>query len=188
MHIIATDIPDIKLIQPQKHADARGWLAETSSKSAFAAAGLPYGWAQENFVYSRPGGTLRALHFQAPPHAQGKFVTVIRGAIYDVAVDLRKGSPSFGRHVAVRLDRETFTQIWVPVGFAHGYLTLEPDTEVLYRVTTAYAPSSERGIRWNDPGLGIAWPSVPTLTVNARDEAWPLLGDIASPFDYGSDA
>jgi dTDP-4-dehydrorhamnose 3,5-epimerase len=187
MHIITTDIPDVKLIRPQKHSDSRGWLAETSRRSAFAAAGVPYDWAQENFVHSRASGTLRALHFQAPPEAQGKFLTVVRGAIYDVALDLRRGSPSFGRHVDVQLDSETITQIWIPAGFAHGYLTLEPDTDVLYRVTAPYAPAAERGIRRNDPALGIAWPSAPNLSVNARDEHWPLLAEIVSPFTYGED-
>jgi len=151
-------IPDVKCLVPRVLRDERGAFAETYSRRALAEAGLDVTFVQDNQSVSRAKGVVRGLHFQKPPHAQGKLVRVTRGAIYDVAVDIRHGSPSYGRHVGTVLSAENWAQLWVPVGFAHGFCTLEPETEVIYRVTDYYAPQSDSGIAWDDPALAIAWP------------------------------
>jgi dTDP-4-dehydrorhamnose 3,5-epimerase len=184
MDVSPTEITDIKLLRPRCYADSRGWFAQSWSRAELAEAGIASAWAQENLVHSAPVGTLRGLHFQAPPHAQGKLITLLRGAIFDVAVDIRRGSPSFGHHVAVRLEGEPLTHIWIPPGFAHGYQTLTPDTEVMYRVTAGYAPKFEQGLRWNDPSLGIAWPDVQTPMMKERDRSWPAFAEFTTPFSY----
>jgi dTDP-4-dehydrorhamnose 3,5-epimerase len=171
-------IPEVFLFTPSRHADARGAFVETFSKARLDPETGPLDWVQDNQSRSAKAGTLRGLHLQAPPHAQDKLVRVARGAIFDVAVDVRRGSPTYGRHVSATLSEANGAQIFVPKGFAHGFVTLEPETEVLYKVTHAYAPASERGVLWRDPALAIAWP-VPArdVTLNARDDAWPLLAD-----------
>jgi len=186
MKIVETSLPGICLVEARKFADERGWLAQTWNRASLVDGGIATDWVQENYTHSRFPGTLRGLHFQAPPHAQGKLILVTRGAVYDVAVDIRRGSPNFGRHIGIRLDSAEFVQLWVPGGFAHGYLTLEPDTEVLYHLTAPYAPEAEGGIRWDDPALGIQWPSEPNL-INQRDLAWPLLAELDTPFNYRSE-
>lgn len=158
MQITPTAIPDVKLIRPLKHGDHRGFLSETFSRRAFHGAVTAADFVQENQSHSARSGTLRGLHFQTRPHAQAKLIRVLRGAIWDVALDLREGSSSFGRHVAALLSAENWTQLFIPAGFAHGFCTLEPDTEILYKLTEYYAPECEAGIRWNDPALGIEWP------------------------------
>lgn len=130
---------------------------------------------------------MRGLHFQSPPHAQGKLVRVVRGSILDVAVDIRKGSPSFGRHVAVELSVENWRQLWVPAGFAHGFCTLEENTEVFYKVTDYYAPECDKGIRWDDPQIGIAWPvGAESVVLSDKDRRLPSLADSPSFFTYGA--
>jgi dTDP-4-dehydrorhamnose 3,5-epimerase len=181
MELLATAIQAVKLLRPRIFADQRGWFAEVFNRDAFAAAGLSYDFVQDNQSYSARVGTLRGLHWQDEPHAQAKLVRVVRGAVLDVAVDLRRGSSTFGRHVAVDLSAENRLQLLVPKGFAHGFLTLEPDTEVLYKVDAAYAPAAERGLHYADPDLAIAWPDLPGVRlVSARDRALPLLRELPS--------
>lgn len=171
-------IPGVFLFTPRRHGDARGVFTETFSKATLDPETGSLDWVQDNQSRSTKAGTLRGLHLQAPPHAQDKLVRVVRGAIYDVAVDVRRGSSTFGRHVGAKLTAENGVQIFVPKGFAHGFVTLEPDTEVLYKVTHGYRPDSERGVLWRDPALGIAWPwPTADITVNARDDAFPALAD-----------
>ncbi len=150
-------IPDVKIITPRVFSDARGYFLETWSEAAFTRAGIPDHFVQDNHASSIKPGTVRGLHYQNPPHAQGKLVRVVRGSILDVAVDIRRASYTYGLHVSVVLSADNKQQIWVPVGFAHGYVTLEPDTEVVYKVTDGYAPTAEGGILWNDPALAIDW-------------------------------
>ncbi len=158
MKIEPLAIPDVKLVTPPIFRDDRGFFSEVYNLAAFAAAGIGTAFVQDNHAASRSTSVLRGLHFQIDPAPQGKLIRVARGSIYDVAVDIRHGSPTFGHHVGTILSQENWHQLWVPAGFAHGYCTLEPDTEVIYKVTAAYAPQSERGIAWDDPALGIPWP------------------------------
>src|SRR5207249_3105599 len=158
VEILSLGISGVKLVIPKIHRDARGFLSETYSRRTMDACGISTEFVQDNHSMSAEAGTLRGLHFQAPPHAQGKLVRALRGSIYDVAVDIRIGSPTFGQHVAAVLSAENWTQMWIPVGFAHGFCTLEPDTEVVYKVTDYYAPESDRGLKWDDTALGIEWP------------------------------
>jgi dTDP-4-dehydrorhamnose 3,5-epimerase len=185
MQITETTIPEIKLLTPTRHADERGHFSELYSRRTLAGLGLDFDFVQDNLALSRRPGTVRGLHFQAPPEAQVKLVAVLRGAILDVAVDLRHGSPSFGRHVAVRLEAETGTQLLVPEGFAHGYCTLEPDSLVFYKVTRPYAPQHDHGLSWSDPALGIAWPVSPSAAiVSARDRRLPPLAALPVHFRH----
>jgi dTDP-4-dehydrorhamnose 3,5-epimerase len=168
-----TAIPDVVLISPRLHGDARGFFMETYKRSDFAAAGIDVAFVQEN--HSRSGaGTLRGLHYQREPRAQGKLVRVVRGAIYDVAVDIREGSPTFGKWVAATLSADNRKAIYVPPGFAHGFCVTAEDAEVIYMTTDEYAPELEQGIPWNDPALAIPWP-VANPTLSARDRQWPSL-------------
>jgi len=171
--IIPTAIAGPRVLVPERHGDARGWLAETFSEPALAQAGLPGRFVQENQSYSREAGTLRGLHYQVAPHVQAKLVRVIRGAILDVAVDLRRGSPGFGRHVTAELSAENGRQLFIPGGFAHGFCTLEPETEVLYKLSDVYAPACERGVRFDDPALAIPWPRQWEWTISEKDRHWP---------------
>jgi dTDP-4-dehydrorhamnose 3,5-epimerase len=178
MKIEASALADVLMITPKRFGDARGFFSETYSKPAFADAGLVFEFVQDNHSYSAAPGVVRGLHYQLPPAAQDKLVRVVRGAILDVAVDIRRASPTFGRHVTLRLSAEAWNQALVPVGFAHGFCTLEPDTEVLYKVSAPYAPDLERGVLWNDPDLGIDWPVEPAVAVvSDRDRTHPRLRD-----------
>jgi dTDP-4-dehydrorhamnose 3,5-epimerase len=179
MEVIATAIQDVKLVRPRAFPDERGWFAEVFNRGALADSGLPHDFIQENQAFSPMAGTLRGLHWQAPPFAQSKLVRVARGAALDVAVDLRPGSLTFGRHVAVELSAENRLQLLVPKGFAHGFVTLVPATDVVYKVDAAYAPDHERGIHYADPDLAIAWPDPPGVhLVSARDRALPSLREL----------
>jgi dTDP-4-dehydrorhamnose 3,5-epimerase len=166
--------------------DSRGWFSETFRKKELQGLGLDLDFVQDNHSLSRAPGTLRGIHFQGPPHAQDKLVRCIRGRIFDIAVDLRKESPTYGRWVGVELSADNGSQLLVPAGFGHGFLTLEPDCEVLYKVTDYYAPECDSGVRWNDPDIAVAWPPIacdgPLLS--AKDQALPLLAQFASPFAY----
>jgi dTDP-4-dehydrorhamnose 3,5-epimerase len=187
MKVTPLAIPEVLLIEPARHGDARGFFSEVWKESALAAAGLATRFVQDNHSHSQPVGVLRGLHFQRPPHAQGKLVRVVRGRILDVAVDIREGSATYGRHVAMELSAANWRQLWVPRGFAHGLVTLEPDTEVLYKVDAEYSREADAGIAWDDPALGIAWPlpkGGPTLS--EKDAKAPRLADIPPPFPRGS--
>jgi dTDP-4-dehydrorhamnose 3,5-epimerase len=180
-------IPDVKRIVPKVLADPRGTFAETYSRRALAAAGIDAEFVQDNHSVSKAKGVVRGLHFQLPPHAQGKLVRVVRGAILDVALDLRQGSPTYGRHVSELLSAENGVQLWVPPGFAHGLCTLEPDTEVIYKLTAYYAPDCDRGLQWDDPALAIAWPvAVAEAILSDRDRAHPTLAELGVVFPQSS--
>ena len=177
-------VPDVLLIEPVKHGDERGFFSETYNARVLADAGFTGAFVQDNHSRSPKKGTVRGLHFQAPPFAQDKLLRVTKGAILDVAVDIRRGSPTFGKAVVAELSAENWRQLLVPKGFAHGFQTLTEDCDVLYKVTDYYAPEAEAGLLWNDPALGAAWPDIEAI-INARDAAWPALKDFVSPFTYG---
>jgi dTDP-4-dehydrorhamnose 3,5-epimerase len=185
MEIRYLDVPGPVVIIPKKFQDDRGFLSETYVDPWFRHSIEETSFVQDNHSYSAQAGTIRGIHFQIPPHGQGKLVRVLRGAILDVAIDLRQGSPHFGRHVSAKLSAENWNQLWIPVGFGHGFCTLERDTEVLYKVTSRYHPSSERGIRWDDPDLAIDWGVGPgPVTVTQRDQQFPFLKDTPAYFRY----
>ena len=185
MDIIATAIPEVRIITPARHGDRRGFFCEVYNKRALAEAGIEIDFVQDNHAYSAARGTLRGLHIQAPPAAQTKLVRVARGAILDVVVDCRVGSPSFGRHVAIELSAAAGNQLLCPRGFAHGTLTLEPDTDVLYKVDAYYAPGLDKGVRFDDPDLAIAWPLPPEgLVLSDKDRQLPWFRDLAADFTW----
>lgn len=176
-------IPEVVEITPKRHADSRGHFVEVFRDDLFRQHVADVALLQHNQSLSRQAGTIRGLHYQLPPAAQGKLVRCVRGAILDVAVDIRRSSSTFGQHVAVTLSEEEDSQLWVPAGFAHGFCTLRPDTEVWYGVTHVYSPAHERGILWNDADLGIAWPVAAEAAILApRDTTWPRLGDASDVF------
>lgn len=182
MRLIETDIPDLVILEPRVFQDERGFFMESYNKEMLASYGLEYDFIQDN--HARSGeGVLRGLHFQKPPMDQAKLVRVTRGSVYDVAVDLRKGSPTYGKWAGVTLSADNFLQFLVPRGFAHGYVTLEPDTEFQYKVDNYYAPKLDGGIIWNDPDLAIDWP-VESPTLSAKDRELPTLTEFDSPFVY----
>jgi dTDP-4-dehydrorhamnose 3,5-epimerase len=172
------------LIEPKRFSDDRGFLCETFNAQDLAKAGFAVPFVQDNHTLSVKSGTVRGLHFQTPPHAQDKLIRVIRGSILDVAV--RRGSPTFGQHIAKELSAANWKQLLVPAGFAHGFCTLEPNTEVIYKVTAHYAPHSDMGILWNDPELAIPWPSFAGAELSAKDAVLPLISEIESPFTFDS--
>jgi dTDP-4-dehydrorhamnose 3,5-epimerase len=183
MDVQALAIPDVKLITPKVHRDARGLFCETYRADALTRAGVDITFVQDNYSLSTQKGVVRGLHFQTAPHAQDKLVRVIRGSILDVAVDLRRSSPTYGKHVSAVLSADNWAQLLVPVGFAHAFLTLEPNTEVAYKVSAYYAPECDKGLRWNDPALGIAWPIDPADAIlSEKDQNLPLLKDLAAYF------
>ena len=187
MKITPMAIPEVLLITPARHGDERGWFSETFRQSALDEAGFTGGaFVQDNHVRSTTRGILRGLHFQKPPHAQDKLLRCVRGAIFDVAVDIRKGSPTFGQWVGAELSATNSQQLLVPKGFAHAYCTLTEECEVLYKCTDYYAPHAEGALRWNDPAVAIDWP-LPSdaITTNARDAAAPLLANLDTPFVHG---
>ncbi len=179
MQVIPTEIPEVLLIRPQRHADARGWFTELWNRRRFAEAGIGGDFLQDNLAWSRAAGTLRGLHFQRPPAAQAKLVRCLRGRILDVAVDLRPNAPTYRRHVRVELGEEDGAWIFVPRGFAHGYLTLEPGSAVLYKVDAPYAPELEGGVAFDDPDLSIPWPELPGAPiVSEKDRRLPRLREL----------
>ena len=184
MQVEETAIPAVKVVTPKKHGDARGFFSEVYNRSDWDKAGLDFTFVQDNHSFSAAAGTLRGLHFQTPPFAQDKLVRCARGRILDVAVDIRRSSPTFGRHVAVELSAENWRQLLVPIGFAHAFFTLEPDCEVLYKTTAPYSAASDRGIAWDDPAIGIVWPPLaggPVLS--DKDRRWPRLKDAPDLFE-----
>jgi dTDP-4-dehydrorhamnose 3,5-epimerase len=178
-HVQATDLEDVRIIAPARFGDSRGFFSETWSRAAFLEIGVTCDFIQDNHSLSRDRGTIRGLHFQIAPFAQAKLVRVLRGAVCDVAVDLRRASATFGKSVAVVLSAENGWQLLVPCGFAHGFCTLEPDTEVFYKVDAPYSREHERGLRWNDTVLGISWPVAETEAVLIeRDRCLPTLDEL----------
>ena len=173
-------IPEVLLITPKRHGDARGWFAETWSEKLMAQAGLAHPFVQDNQAFNAKKATVRGLNFQKAPHAQGKLVRVLKGSIYDVAVDVRPGSATYGRWVAATLTAERGEQLFVPRGFAHGYCTLEPDTELFYKVDGKYARELEGGLVWNDPDLAIPWPLEGEPVLSDKDKVLPRLKDLAA--------
>jgi dTDP-4-dehydrorhamnose 3,5-epimerase len=182
-------IPDVILFAPQRIADARGFFSETFRQDVFDAVVGPSTFVQDNHSYSEDAGVIRGLHFQRPPHAQGKLVRVVRGAIFDVAVDIRIGSPTFGQHVGAMLSAQNWRQLWIPVGFAHGFCVLEPKTEVIYKASNYYSPADDLGIAFDDPALAIEWPVPPeTAQLADRDRRHPKLEELQPYFRFAEPA
>ena len=189
MELIHTSLPDLALLIPARYSDERGFFSETYSCRNLAKAGIIIDFVQDNHAYSSKSGTIRGLHFQIPPFAQDKLIRVVRGAILDVVVDLRHGSPTFGKHESVLLSAKEWKQLFVPQGFAHGLCTLEPDTEVLYKVSNYYSPAHDKGVRWNDPEMAIDWPiSLGDAVLSPKDEALPFLSALPRYFTYTGEA
>lgn len=192
MRLVQTSLPEVVIVEPAAFGDERGWFFESWSQpkmdAALAALGLPAPrpFVQDNHSCSR-AGVLRGLHYQLPPHPQGKLVRVVRGAAWDVAVDIRRGSPTFGRWAAALLTADNRRQLWIPEGFAHGFLALQDDTHFLYKTTDVYARDCERALRWDDPALAIAWPLAPgqAPSLAPKDAAAPLLGQAELPLYNG---
>ena len=188
MQVIPQSIPAVKLIRPKRFGDHRGYFAETYSPPKFRDAGLDLAFVQDNESMSAEKGTVRGLHFQKPPHAQDKLIRCPQGAILDVALDIRRGSPTYGQHVANVLSEENGDQMLVPKGFAHAFVTLLPDTMVMYKVTDVYAPQCDAGVLWSDPALKIDWQIDPASAIlSDKDRQLPTLENLASPFTYSPD-
>ena len=185
MQIIDTAIADVKIITPKRHGDHRGFFSEVYNQAVFAEAGLKLDFVQDNHSRSATKGTLRGLHFQSPPHAQSKLIRVLKGAIVDVAVDIRHGSPTFGQYVMVELSADSWQQLLVPKGFAHGFVTLVDDTEVFYKVDAYYSANHDFGVLWNDPDLAIAWPiKDEDIIISEKDRKQLKLADLPIYFDF----
>jgi dTDP-4-dehydrorhamnose 3,5-epimerase len=185
MKFAALSLPGLIQIEPLRHGDERGYFCETFRADLFGAQVGPTTFAQDNESLSAQAGTVRGLHFQTAPSAQGKLVRCSAGALLDVVVDLRRGSPGFGKWVSVELSARNGRQLWVPPGFAHGFCTLEPDTVISYKVTTYYDADCDKGVAWNDPAIGIVWPDgADRETLSAKDRAQPRLADLPACFTY----
>ncbi|WP_159012785.1 dTDP-4-dehydrorhamnose 3,5-epimerase [Bradyrhizobium sp. S69] len=185
MQVEKLTIPELVLVTPKKHGDQRGFFSETFRADILAAQGVKASFVQDNHVRSTQKGVLRGLHYQTPPHAQGKLVRCARGSILDVAVDIRVGSPTYGQHVGVDLSAANWRQLWVPPGFAHGYVTLEDNCEVIYKTTDYYAPDCDRGIAWDDPALAIDWQIANAdVVLSDKDRRQPRLQDATPAFQF----
>lgn len=182
--IFRTVLPDVIRILPSRFGDHRGFFSETYSQLAYANLGIEAVFVQDNHSLSAAVGTVRGLHFQVPPHAQAKLVRCGRGAIFDVAVDIRRGSPTYGRWAGFTLSAENGAQLYIPVGFAHGFATLEPDSEIIYKCSDYYAPETEGALRWDDSDIGIAWPLTAAPVLSEKDASAPLLADFNSPCTF----
>lgn len=186
--VTALSIPEVMEVIPDRHEDARGFFSETFNAAQFSEAGIQIEWVQDNHSFSAAKGVIRGLHYQRPPFAQAKLVRVTKGAIFDVAVDIRHGSPTFANWCALIVSAEKWNQILVPAGFAHGLLTLEPDTEVLYKVSAHYSPECDCTINFADPDIGVDWPlSGVEPVLSPKDRAAPFLRDVISGFQFPSD-
>jgi dTDP-4-dehydrorhamnose 3,5-epimerase len=185
MQVAETDIAEVKIIRPVRHDDERGFFSEVFKESVFLQHGIDVHFVQDNHSLSASKGVVRGLHFQIPPFAQAKLLRVTAGSVFDVAVDIRWGSPTFGRHVAVVLSAAEWNQIFIPEGFAHGYCTLEPATEVVYKVNSYYSVEHDRGLLWNDPSLGIAWPvESGDAILSDKDRRHPVLANLPHYFHH----
>jgi len=183
MQVQDTALAGVKIATPKKFGDHRGFFSEVYNEATWREAGFSHRFVQDNHSLSGAAGTIRGLHFQIAPHAQVKLVRVARGRVLDVVVDLRRSSPTFGRHVAVELSAENWAQVLAPVGFAHGFCTLTEGAEVLYKVTDFYSAADDRGLAWDDPDLAIAWPVTPDRAIlSDKDRGWPRLRDLAETF------
>jgi dTDP-4-dehydrorhamnose 3,5-epimerase len=183
MEVMSLEIADVKIFKPKKLSDDRGFFSETYNKRALASLGIHLDFVQDNHSLSVDRGVIRGLHFQIPPFAQDKLVRVVRGAIFDAVLDLRRSSPTFGRHVSVVISAREWNQILVPVGFAHGFCTLEPNTEVIYKVTNYYSPEHDKGLLWNDPDLSIPWPVPESEAIlSDKDKHQPRLSELGKFF------
>ena len=183
MQVIAAEIADVKIIHPRRHADPRGFFSEIFREDALSEHGIDVHFVQENHSLSVSPGVVRGLHFQIPPFAQAKLVRVAVGSVVDVAVDIRRGSPTYGRHAAIVLSAEQGNQLFVPEGFAHGFCTLEPNTEIVYKVSRYYSAEHDRGLLWNDPALGIAWPVAEAAALlSDKDRRHPVLAELPQYF------
>jgi dTDP-4-dehydrorhamnose 3,5-epimerase len=184
MQVESTAIEAVKIITPKKFGDHRGFFSEVYSRKAWAEAGLDYEFVQDNHSFSVEVGVIRGLHFQTAPFGQDKLVRVAKGRVLDVAVDLRRSSPTFGKHVAVELSADNWRQLLVPIGFAHGFCTLEPDTEVLYKVTNVYSPAHDKGLTFDDPALGIDWRiDLAKAVLSDKDRKHPRLAELGAMFE-----
>lgn len=179
-----TALPDVLIITPQRFSDTRGWFSESFNGPKLAAAGVSLTFVQDNHSMSAAPGTLRGLHYQRPPHAQDKLVRCSRGVIFDVAVDFRHGSPTFGKWVGVELSAENGKQLLVPKGYLHGFVTRSPDCEAQYKCSDVYAPDCDGSIRWDDPAIGIDWGLTTAPILSAKDQIAPLMRDVESPFEW----
>ncbi|MCB2097198.1 MAG: dTDP-4-dehydrorhamnose 3,5-epimerase [Parvularculaceae bacterium] len=178
-----TDIKDVLLVTPKRHSDARGFFCETYNAERFREAGISEIFVQDNHSLSIEAGTVRGLHYQAPPRAQAKLVRVLKGAVYDIAVDVRKGSPTYGRHVRALLSADNGAQLLIPAGFLHGFATIEANTEVAYKVSDFYSAAHDGSVLWNDPALGIDWGIVPAKAVLSDKDAKAVsFAEFSSPF------
>ena len=185
MQVVATEIPEVMEIRPVRHRDARGFFSEIFRDDVLRAHGIDPAFVQENHSLSVDRGVVRGLHFQIPPMAQAKLVRAGAGSILDVAVDIRRGSPSYGRHVAVVLSAAEGNQLYVPEGFAHGFCTLEPNSEVIYKVNRYYSREHDCGLAWDDPAIGIAWPvRVADAVLSDKDRRQPVLAELPAYFRY----
>ena len=183
MNVETLSIPEVKVLTPRRFQDPRGFFSETWQQARYADLGIPGPFVQDNHVLSTQRGVVRGLHCQIGPNAQGKLLRVVRGAIWDVAVDVREGSPTYGQHAGTILSAENWSQFWCPVGFLHGYCTLTDETEVIYKVTAPWDPAAERGVIWNDPDLKVAWPIAPhEALLSDKDLILPKLKDIGPLF------
>lgn len=188
MEVRELALDGVLLITPRRHADERGFFSEVYNARDLAAAGVDLEFVQDNHAHTVRAGTVRGLHFQIPPHPVAKLVRVAAGAIFDVVVDVRSDSPDFGRHLAVELTADEGQQLLVPVGYAHGYCTLAPDTDVVYKVTDHWGPDVDVGFRWNDPAVGIDWPvDEEHAVLSDKDRALPLLSELPPYFSHGNE-
>lgn len=188
VEIEETGIPGLKILNVRRFGDARGFFSETWNAARMSEAGLDYAFVQDNQSLSGTVGTLRGLHMQTPPHAQAKLVRCGRGSLFDVAVDIRKGSPTYGKWFGVELSAENGKQLMIPAGFLHGFVTRTPDTEILYKCTAFYAPECDRSVRFDDPALGIDWGLTGAPVLSEKDASAPLLSEIDNPFVYEASA
>lgn len=184
MHIEDTVLPGVRIITPRRFGDARGFFSESWNRRLLAGHGINEDFVQDNHSLSARVGTVRGLHYQSPPHAQAKLVRCGRGRLFDVAVDIRVGSPTYGKWIGVELSFENGRQLFIPAGFLHGFVTREPDTEIIYKCTDYYAPAADGAVRFDDPDIGIDWGLEETPLLSEKDAAAPLLRDFASPFSY----
>ena len=185
MEIVKTELPGVVMLTPRRFGDARGFFSEVYNRDAYAGLGIDVEFVQDNHSLSREVGVVRGLHFQSPPHAQAKLVRVGAGRVLDVAVDIRRGSPTYGRWVGVELSAEAGNQLYIPAGFLHGFAVLEPNSELLYKCSDFYAPDCDGAVRFDDPDIGIDWGiDTATATLSDKDAKAPYLKDFQSPFRY----